>query len=148
MYTYLVQKYGLRSLIVEWATAIINGVRAYTREDHEVSLFAKVLKNECDEEFRYVQVHVRNTLEQVLKSVYRDKHPLKCEKDLNQQLESLKKHNGNGQIEESTWKKLITKMYDARDSAILIQKLQDLVEAKKEAKENEFSANFFARGHN
>ena len=54
MYTYLVHKYGLKSLIVEWATAIINGVRAYLQEDHEVSLFAKVLKNECDEEFRYI----------------------------------------------------------------------------------------------
>ena len=83
MYTYLVQKYGLKSLIVEWATAIINGVRTYAREDHEVSLFAKVLKNECDEEFRFIQVHVRNTLEQVLKAVYREKQPLKSEKDLN-----------------------------------------------------------------
>ena len=54
MYSYLVQKYGLKSLIVEWATAIINAVRAYAREDHEVALFAKVLKNECDEEFRYI----------------------------------------------------------------------------------------------
>lgn len=54
MYTYLVQKYGLKSLIVEWATAIINGVRAYSRDDHEVALFAKVLKNECDEEFRFI----------------------------------------------------------------------------------------------
>ena len=48
-------------------------------------------------------------------------------------LENLKKHNGNGQIEEAIWKKLIAKMYDERDSVILIQKLQDLVEAKKEA---------------
>ena len=83
MYTYLVQKYGLKSLIVEWATAIINGVRTYAREDHEVSLFAKVLKNECDEEFRFIQVHVRNTLEQVLKAVHREKQPLRSEKDLN-----------------------------------------------------------------
>jgi len=73
MYTYLVQKYGLKSLIVEWATAIINGVRAYSREDHEVALFARVLKNECDEEFRYIQVHVKNTLEQVLKAVLRER---------------------------------------------------------------------------
>ena len=63
MYTFLVQKYGLKSLIVEWATAIINAVRAYTREDHEEALFAMVLKNECDEEFRYIQVHVKSTIE-------------------------------------------------------------------------------------
>ena len=116
MYTYLVQKYGLKSLIVEWATAIINGVRAYARDDHEVALFAKVLKNECDEEFRYIQVHVRNTMEQVLKNVYRDKHPLKSEKDLNQMVEKLKKHNGTGQLEEATWKKVVLKMYDEQDS--------------------------------
>lgn len=79
MYTYLVQKYGLKTLIVEWATAIINGLRAYLNEDHEVALFAKVLKNECDEEFRYIQVHVRDTLKAVLRSVLREKHPLKSE---------------------------------------------------------------------
>ena len=39
MYTYLVQKYGIKSLIVEWGTSIINGVRAYARGDHEVALF-------------------------------------------------------------------------------------------------------------
>jgi len=83
-----------------------------------------------------------------LKAVYREKQPLKSEKDLNALLDNLKKQNGNGQLEESTWKKLIGKMYDERDTVILIQKLQDLVEAKREAKENEFSANFFARGLN
>lgn len=63
-------------------------------------------------------------------------------------LDNLKKQNGNGPLEESTWKKLIGKMYDERDTVVLVQKLQELVEAKKEAKENEFSANFFARGMN
>ena len=54
MYTYLVTKYGLKSLIIEWATAIINGVRAHMDSDHEINLFAKVLKNVCDEDFRLI----------------------------------------------------------------------------------------------
>lgn len=54
MYTYLNQKYGLKSLIVEWAASIIAGVKSFLREDHEVTLFAKILKNECDEEFRII----------------------------------------------------------------------------------------------
>ena len=62
MYTYLNQKYGLKSLIVEWAASIINAVKTYLREDHEVTLFAKILKNECDEEFRLIQMHVKDTL--------------------------------------------------------------------------------------
>ena len=39
-------------------------------------------------------------------------------------------------------------MYDEQDSSNLIQKVQELIEAKREAKENEFSANFFTRGIN
>lgn len=54
MYTYLNQKYGLKSLIVDWASTIIQGVKTYIKEDHEVTLFGKVLKNECDEEFRFI----------------------------------------------------------------------------------------------
>ena len=44
MYTYLNQKYGLKPLIVEWAAAIINGVKTYIKEEHEVALFAKIFK--------------------------------------------------------------------------------------------------------
>jgi hypothetical protein len=54
MYTYLNQKYGLKGLIIEWAAAIINGIKTYLREDHDVTLFGKILKNECDEEFRFI----------------------------------------------------------------------------------------------
>ena len=39
-------------------------------------------------------------------------------------------------------------MYDERDSQILIEKMTELIENKREAKENEFSANFFTRGIN
>lgn len=54
MYTYLVQKYGLKTLIVEWATAIINSIKFYLGSnlsddleisDPEITLFAKILKN-------------------------------------------------------------------------------------------------------
>lgn len=42
MYSYLNQKYGLKSLIVEWATSLINGIKLYSVEDSEVCLFGKV----------------------------------------------------------------------------------------------------------
>ena len=54
MYTYLNQKYGLKSLIIEWASTIIHSIKVYLRDDHQVTLFAKILKNECDEEFRFI----------------------------------------------------------------------------------------------
>ena len=54
MYTYLNQRYGLKNLIVEWAAAIINGIKTYARQDHDIALFGKILKNECDEDFRFI----------------------------------------------------------------------------------------------
>ena len=54
IYTYMNQKYGLKNLIVEQVVAIVNGLVIYSQDDHEVALFAKILKNECDEEFRFI----------------------------------------------------------------------------------------------
>lgn len=67
LYTYLNQKYGLRPLIVENLQSILNAVNAFKQEDHEVRLFGKILKNECDEEFRLVQIHVKDTLTLLMK---------------------------------------------------------------------------------
>ena len=87
MYTYLNQKYGLKPLIVEWAAAIINGVKTYIKEEHDVALFAKILKNECDEDFRFIQMHVKDTLVSLVKVMLKDKHPLKSEKDIQRMLD-------------------------------------------------------------
>jgi hypothetical protein len=42
MYTYLNHRYGLKNLIIEWATSIINGIKTYSQDDSDVSLFGKV----------------------------------------------------------------------------------------------------------
>ncbi len=89
MYTYLNQKYGLKTLIIEWASAIIQGVKTYLLDDHQVTLFAKILKNECDEEFRYVQMHVKDSLGQMLKQVLREKYQTKSEKEIAQDQETI-----------------------------------------------------------
>lgn len=54
MYTFLNQKYGLKTLIIEWATAIINGIKKFSKDENDVAVFGKILRNECDEEFRFV----------------------------------------------------------------------------------------------
>ena len=82
MYTYLNQKYGLKNLIIEWAAAIINGIKTFLKEDHDVTLFAKILKNECDEEFRFIQSHVKDTLLGLLKVLLKERHTFKNEIDI------------------------------------------------------------------
>ena len=62
MYTFLNQRYGLKSLIFEWINTIINGIKKYMSEDNDVAVFGKILRNESDEEFRFVQSQVKNTI--------------------------------------------------------------------------------------
>lgn len=45
MYTFLNQKYGLKNLIIEWATSIVNGIKLYSMEDSDICLFGKVIKH-------------------------------------------------------------------------------------------------------
>ena len=54
IYTYLNQRYGLKNLILEWAAGIIFGIKKFADIDHQVALFGKILRNECDEEFRFI----------------------------------------------------------------------------------------------
>lgn len=115
MYTYLNQRYGLKNLIIEWAAAIINGIKTYLREDHDIALFGKILKNECDEEFRFIQMHVKETLLSLLKVLLKDKNPFKSEAEIQKMLDGIQ----NGVMEEWMWRKIIEKMYDPKDFEVL-----------------------------
>jgi hypothetical protein len=54
-----------------------------------VALFGKILKSECDEEFRFIQMHVKDTLHNLLKVLIKDKYPFKVEVEINKMLEQV-----------------------------------------------------------
>jgi hypothetical protein len=141
MYTYLNQKYGLKNLIIEWAVSIINGIKTYLRDDHDVTLFGKILKNECDEEFRFIQAHVKDTLGSLLKALLKDKHHMKSENDIQKMYEGIV----NGHVEEWIWRKIIEKMYDPRDFEILESKFSQMIEEKKSSRFRSSNPNDISR---
>merc|ERR1711871_269711 len=61
LYTFLYQKYGLRSLMVDWASAIIKGVKYYSDVDIVANCFGKILRNELNEDFRYTLTELETT---------------------------------------------------------------------------------------
>lgn len=131
MYTYLNQKYGLKSLIIEWASTIIHSIKVYLRDDHQVTLFAKILKNECDEEFRFIQTHVRDTLGNLLKILLREKYHLKSEAEIASMCDFIQT-SSQGVIEDIYWKKIVNKMYDRDDVATLTSRFMECVHARKQ----------------
>eukprot|EP00826_Nyctotherus_ovalis_P048786 TRINITY_DN5782_c0_g1_i14.p1 TRINITY_DN5782_c0_g1~~TRINITY_DN5782_c0_g1_i14.p1 ORF type:complete len:640 (+),score=99.30 TRINITY_DN5782_c0_g1_i14:126-2045(+) len=107
MYSYLNQRYGLKSLIIEWTAAIVSGIKAYYTKDCDVQLFWKILRNECDEDYRFTHGEAKITiigiLKEALKQRFRDAKESEIEKMAN---------IVQGQsVEEWLWKEILRKMY-------------------------------------
>ena len=126
MYTYLNQKYGLKHLILEWATAIIQGVKKYSAEDNDVAVFGKILRNEIDEEFRFVQRQLKETVHELLRVYLKGKMPLKSDEDIN----TVLKRRMSTSISEEEWVDIVKYMYNQEDSVTIIMRIKDLLKQR------------------
>lgn len=82
MYTYLSKKYGLKSLVVEWASSIIESIKNYSNDDGMVKLFAKMLKNECDEEFYWTQNDAKDSIKNLISVMQKNKNNSKNKEEI------------------------------------------------------------------
>ena len=123
MYTYLNQRYGLKSLIIEWAAALINGIKRYSLDDSDVALFGKILRNECDEDFRFVHSEVKSAILEVLREKLKLKYRHKSEGEVARLLADIQA----GDVDEWQWIHVIKKMYNEEHSAILEQRIRDKI---------------------
>lgn len=69
-------------MIVEQASSIIQSIKKYQDTDSEVSVFGKILRNECDEEFRIVLIQVKQTICELLKMFIKQKNPFKSTSEI------------------------------------------------------------------
>ena len=99
MYTFLNQRYGLKSLIIEHASAVIKAVNKYHEIDNDVAVFGKILRNEVDEEFRFVQKQLKDTVVELLRVYLKGKMPMKTDIAINRIL----KKRLFGFVEEDEW---------------------------------------------
>eukprot|EP01063_Lacrimia_lanifica_P005883 TRINITY_DN13544_c0_g1_i1.p1 TRINITY_DN13544_c0_g1~~TRINITY_DN13544_c0_g1_i1.p1 ORF type:complete len:715 (+),score=385.54 TRINITY_DN13544_c0_g1_i1:85-2229(+) len=127
LYTYLNQKYGLKNLILDWAQAIINGVRKYSAEDNDVAVFGKILRNEIDEEFRFVQRQLKETVHELLRVYLKGKLPMKSDEDI---LNLVHKRTA-GYILEEEWVDIVKYMYNAEDSVSIIMRVREIIKEKR-----------------
>jgi hypothetical protein len=65
--TYLTQKYGLKSIVIEQAKALIRAVVHHQDRDQEIHLFSKVLRHLMDEDQRYKQLQMISQVERLVK---------------------------------------------------------------------------------
>eukprot|EP01022_Parablepharisma_sp_SALTPOND_P015706 TRINITY_DN224_c0_g1_i1.p3 TRINITY_DN224_c0_g1~~TRINITY_DN224_c0_g1_i1.p3 ORF type:complete len:446 (+),score=58.40 TRINITY_DN224_c0_g1_i1:14248-15585(+) len=125
MYTYLNQRYGLKALIIEWATAIVSGIKKHSKEDSDVALFGKILQNECDEEYRLIHIEVKTAIIDILKAKMRKKYPLKSDASILKILSDVQ----SGYIEEWACDAIVKKMYNEEDAMLLLGRIKERVAA-------------------
>ena len=124
MYTYLNQRYGLKQLIIDHASAIIKAVNRYSSLDNDIAVFGKILRNEIDEEFRYVQQQLKDTVAELLRVYLQSKHPMKTDHAINALLASRLEDSGT--LREDEWVDIVKYMYNHEDCLTLIVMVKEV----------------------
>ena len=130
MYTYLNQKYGLKNLIIEWASSIINAIKIYSSEDCDINLFGKILRNEQEEDSRLVIDNLKNNVSELLEYYLRSKNPFKSKDDIKKMLKNKKQ----GILIEEEWKGIINYLYKEEDAEIIQNKINNFIKKQNEKK--------------
>ena len=126
MYTYLNQKYGLKNLIIEWATSIINGIKMYSADDSDICLFGKILRNELEEDSRLVLLRLKTTISDLLSYFLKSKSPLKP----NAEIKDILAQKTNGYVNEDEWKGIIYYVYEKDDASNLESRILEYIRKK------------------
>ena len=129
MYTYLSNKYGLKNLIIEWAAAIINAIKLYSNRDIEINLFGKILRNELDEESRFILDQLKNTILELIEYYLKSKNPLKSKT-------YLKKIKIEGLLNEEEWKGIIYYIFTNEEAQIIEKKILLYIQKLNEKNDN------------
>ena len=128
MYTYLNQRYGLKSIVINWTKLILEGMAKYSGIDSEILLFDRVLRNECEEGFHFVMKRAKDDIMQILKKIIKSKRRLISEKDMKITLENMTKTP----LSEDIWKKVMEEFCNPSDRIVMISKVMERAQNVRE----------------
>ena len=121
------QKYGLKTIIAEWVTNAVKGIQHYSSEDNDVATFGCILRNEVEEEFRFVQKQVKSSIAELLRLRIKTDFPYIQEKAAKE----LLTEKMNGELDREEWMYVVAYMYNETDRAHLETMLQALLRTKE-----------------
>ena len=138
MYTYLYKKYGLKNIVIDWAKNIINGIKKYSKVDSNVLLFAKILKNEQEEDAQFIIPKISNNVEELLKFYLKKQNPLKSIDEINKIFEFKKK----SELNEEEWKGIIFTIYEKKEAEEIQKKIENFIFKENNLKKSEIFQNY------
>lgn len=130
MFTFLNQKFGLKTIITEWTFAIMKAVSRYENEDAEIRLFSKVIKHKVNEDFHLVFKKVKEKLKALLKNYLANNSNYMRES----QLAALLKEKTQGRLEEREWTCVISFLYSEEEAEYINAQIRESLVKKMEGK--------------
>ena len=128
MYTFLNQKYGLKNMVIEWATNIINGIRTFSNEDTEISLFGKILQNELEESCQLLISNLKDNINSIIINILRNEYPYKNDIEINK----MKKQYIKNEIPPEKTQQIIEALFDEKGKEILFEKINKEINNRKD----------------
>ena len=107
MYQYLNNKYGLKNLTIEYASAIIAGIKEYSKKDINIKLFGMLLKNEIEENTLAIVEKIKQVVEETLEYFISQKNPYMGIGEVEQICEKIKK----GMVDEEIWNSFVDTLF-------------------------------------
>jgi hypothetical protein len=108
---------------VEHASAIIQAVNKYSTIDNDVLVFGKIIRNEIDEEFRFVQKQLKETVVELLRVKLKGTYQLKTDAQIGQMVIS----RCRGYVEPEEWKDIIRYMYNHEDGLAIMVLVEECI---------------------
>ena len=107
MYQYLNNKYGLKNLTIEYASAIISGIKEYSKKDMNIKVFGMLLKNEIEENTLTIVEKIKQVVQETLEYFISQKNPYMAGGDVQKLCEKIK----GGMVGEDVWNSFIDTLF-------------------------------------
>lgn len=130
LYAHYTTKLGIRSVILIHIERILKAVDKYGADDFGVSLFAKILANEIEEEFYYELLQLEREVKDQLRALLRIKFNEKPKEFIAAQLDIRVR----GDIHEDEARTLIMNMQDPRERDTILERLNQFLKSKEKEK--------------
>ena len=126
MYQYLNNKYGLKNLTIEYASAIIAGIKEYSKKDINIKLFGMLLKNEIEENTLAIVEKIKQVVEETLEYFISQKNPYMGIGEVEEICEKIKK----GMVDEEIWISFVDTLFinDKENGKKIKEKIYEFID--------------------
>ena len=107
MYQFLNYKFGLKSLTIEYAAAIINGIKEFSKIDINIKLFGMLLRNEVEENTLTIVDRIKQFVQETLEYYISQKNPYKLPNEITKIANDMK----NSLIDEDIWNAIVNNVF-------------------------------------